>query len=293
MEKAYNTFDVRDWDAIKFDEIAGRDSEWLKHRRKFFVCCGCERSAVFVSKSRDSRLAHFRSRHADGCDYAGLGRGKPESADELTEVPAEYNEGSTEREMRYEILSFPGPASARLTEQRLSGSDGRPGVTHVLPESRPRTHQSTTSLAGQLAHLRNNASYPSPDDRLKVPDRGSSVRAVDYFCRFEEATEAHALPLPQDPDGRSPLMAYWGVIARPVRSSNRLWLNAGEVGQGLMSIRLEYDPFMTALGIDDHLILRGYHLIVEGRLLQGPHALYVSVTDLTKVAIRAPRLSAF
>lgn len=290
MEKAYNTLGNRSWDAHEFDTAGGKDEDWLAHHRKYFICGGCEEPAAFVTKGRSKSPAHFRSKHADvGCDYASRGRSEGDAPEELEDVPAQFNEGSPNREIRYDKLRALNKPEAAAPSANGGAGTGQVGVAHVLPEDGPRARHSTTGLSRQLAHLPNDPDYPDPHVRLHIPERGQAVLATDYFCRFEDATADHAKPLPDDPDQRSPLMAYWGVVSRPIKSGKWLWLNPGEADQGLMTVRVEHLPFLTALGITDPGELREYHLIVEGRLEQGPRARYVTVTDFTKLALLPPR----
>lgn len=67
-------------------------------------------------------------------------------------------------------------------------------------------NQQTTGLRAHLRSLRNLPDYPNLDMKLDVAGRGE-VNAAEYFCRFEDATDAHATPVR---DGKARLMAYWG-----------------------------------------------------------------------------------
>lgn len=123
------------------------------------------------------------------------------------------------REIRYDKLRPLNKPGAAPGVNGGAGT-GQVGVAHVLPEDGPRARHSTTGLSRQLAHLRNDADYPDPHVRLHIPERGPAVLATDYFCRFEDATADHAKPLPDDPDQRSPLMAYWGLFPGQSRAGS-------------------------------------------------------------------------
>lgn len=285
LEKAYSTIDTRTWDADPYAVLAA-DDNWLTTRKPYLICICCEEKAVFVSKSRSNTPAHFRSKHADeGCDFA-TSSSKGADPNGVVAVPARFNDGALNREIVYAMPRLFHPPAFGPGSGPAGTEAGQPGVVHVLPEDGPRGRRATTSLYTQLAYLSNDADYPGEDVRLDVPGRGTAVLARDYFCRFENATADHARPVIGYQEQRSPLMAYWGVISDPRKDGKSLWLNPGESADRPMTVRVNYETFMNALGLDDHLKLKGCRLIVEGRLHQGRFVRAVEVLDLTRLAIR-------
>jgi hypothetical protein len=290
MDRAYNTVDGHTWDAGDLGNRSKQeDPEWLRQRRPYFLCCGCEAPAVFVSAGTSNRVPHFRSGHDDeGCDYSahGLNKADTPGAEDVEAVPEKFNDGGN-KEIRYERPKPGGIGGHADGEGKGLEAVAQAGVAHILPGNDSRGSHETTGLRRLLAHLRNDPGYPPADLRFDVPDRGSAVLASEYLCRFEDATEAHTHAAA---GGQAPLMAYWGVICRPVEGNGALFLNPGEADEGIMTVRLEpaaTREFLKALG-KNHLELTGWHLIVEGRLEQGRFSRFVRVSDITKLAVRPP-----
>ena len=297
MEIAKSLIDGQEWDAADFwaQKVLHDDGWFAKwtERNKAWVCIGngCQAIAYFRSPARNNGSPAFGSRHhTPECDFRTRTiQTETDEPEDAAEVDAVYNDGS-DLTIRYDRPRKMSVTGVIEDEGGGTGPTGRARQAYVLESSNPTNHQRTSGLATQLKKLRNSENYPAPNFRITVPDRGRDVLATDYFCRFEDATEQHAAPRAT---GEAPLMAFWGVIARPTLTGDgTLFLNPGQPSAELMTVLLPAAVASEWLGyftdLTDPTQLTGWHLIVEGRLRKGQHRLFVRLEDIAKIDVLPP-----
>lgn len=295
----YAMFDAEDHNGkpVEADKLytasLQKGADWLAERKaEGFRCPECKTPVYFVSSglSGGGKSAHFRISKKTphtliSCGGTAQGSQTTTKTGPTKLAPGIRNTGSV-KAIRYEPLQplfTPGTVSGGGGGGTSGGAGGTGHGTKYTDSGGAPGNQQTTGLRAHLRSLRNLPDYPNPDMMVDVEGRGR-VRAAEYFCRFEDATDAHANAVH---DGKARLMAYWGAITWP-NEGNSLFLN----GQGMAVLlpKKTAKDFLATLGVSDPKQLRNCHVIAEGRLELGQGGTrYVRVDDTTRMAVLPPK----
>ena len=294
----YAMFDAEDHNGkpVEADKLytaslrEGKD--WLADRKaEGFRCPECKTPVFFVSSGLSGggnspyfRVGTKRPHTLSSCGATIQGSQGTSKAGPTTQTPGVRNTGRV-KAVRYEQLQplFMSGTASGGGGGTTGGTGGTGAGTKYTDSGGSPGNQQTTGLRAHLRSLRNLPDYPNQDMRLDVAGRGQ-VYPAEYFCRFEDATDAHATPVH---DGKARLMAYWGVITWP-NEGNSLFLN----GQGMAILlpKKTAKTFLEALGVSDPKQLTNCHVIAEGRLQLGQGGnRYIRVDDTTRMAVLPPK----
>lgn len=286
MDTAWSGVDGHPWDAVALNKKAATEaSAWLESRRPYFICCGCEAPAIFRRAFSNNRTANFAASHGE-CDFlsdssGGLKNGPGDP------VAAQYNMGGN-KEIRYDM---PGPLNKNVGQAvpgTVAGKSTGTGKVHSLPPVKGSNAYETTGLKRILANLRNGPNYPPPGIRYDVTSRGKAVPASDYLVSIGSLTAQTAT------DNHT--RAYWGEVTNVDESGQGdntvLWIHCDNNGL-VFTFRLDNAARLqlyAALGISGYSALRNTHVIVEGVMMRGGKKLYITVTDIKKMAFLPVRV---
>lgn len=288
MDKAFCTFDQKEWDADSFSKLS--DSS-IQDRKGNLFCPGCNGNAWFRKGNYGNESPHFCAHHDEkGCQYGtqyeAVGEGDsdrniPGTDDAngiILALGASKNEG-VDVSSAGTILE--GNVSGQKFVRGYSANDGQ-----KYPEQ-ASLKKILLRLVKSDGKFFADKCFAMTDVNLKgLPESGSEL-----FVNFSDVVHRSSINENESPlyDGKRRI--YWGFIS-DVRQSNdgKVWLNAGDIRKGL-SIKLPenaIDEFRKRFRVEgDFDILEGCHAIVIGTCIYASTGKpIITCSDLNYITLR-------
>ncbi|MGJ3348016.1 hypothetical protein AAZR23_00850 [Morganella sp. Je.2.23] len=290
MDKAYCTFDHKEWDANSFSNLSDSD---IQDRKGNLLCPGCHGDAWYRKASYGNESPHFCAHHAEnGCQYGtqyeAVGEG---DSDSDRKIPGTDDANGivlslgTTRNEGVDISSAGVTSEGNVSGQKfVSGHSANDGQKYPEQAS---LKQMLLRLVKSGGGFYADKCFSMTSDGLEgLPESGSEL-----FVNFSDVVHRSSINENESPlyDGKRRI--YWGFIS-DVRQSNdgKVWLNAGDIRKGL-SIKLPenaIDEFRKRFRVEgDFDILEGCHAIVIGTCIYASTGKpIITCSDLNYITLR-------